>query len=264
MCPGTTFSNPWENPDYDSKRHACLTLEELRPKLSQWIYDVYHETAHEGLGMPPRLAWDRALATQPPPQRYSDADLDALCRSITHSCVLNGRVRFANLSWTGPALSSIAFRLKKKQKALVYYDSADLSIVWVAHPDSPAELYEAYATMPNYQNGLTLFEHNLVQAQTKKQNLAFSECHARRALLDIHEKIRELYESKKPPSSRKKTRDSKKAKTSPPPAQDNNFTAPPMTWIPSDEYESGAFEVTSKPAKACPYPIISLPGKGHE
>ncbi|MCW8277828.1 hypothetical protein IMF27_21400 [Pseudomonas sp. PCH199] len=148
---------------------------------------------------------------QLPPERYSKNDMDELCRSLTFRRVRNGVVRLLGLSWTGPSLSEIAHRLKPNQKALVHYDSSDLSKVWVAHPDRPTEQVEAFATDPNYQNHLTLFEHELVQAELKKKRQCYSEAHARQALLEIHTEIQEIYEQQKNRSGYKKSKTNKKS-----------------------------------------------------
>lgn len=211
IIPGTTYSNPQERGDYNSKKNACLTIEQLNEKFARWIKDVYHELPHSGLGQSPRMAWEAAMEHQLPPERYSKNDMDELCRSLTFRKVRNGVVHLFGLTWTGPSLSEIAHRLKPNQKALVHYDSSDLSKVWLAHPDHPTEQVEAFATDPNYQNHLTLFEHQLVQAELKKKRQCYSETHARQALLEIHTEIQELYEQHKNRSGYKKSKTNKKS-----------------------------------------------------
>lgn len=51
--PGTTFSNIQEKDNYDSQRHASLTLEEFEKWLVTFIVNVYHKKLHSGIGMPP-------------------------------------------------------------------------------------------------------------------------------------------------------------------------------------------------------------------
>lgn len=56
--PGTTFSNPQERGDYDSEKHAVLTLDELERYLVDWIVNIYHQTPHAGLnGRRPIDVW---------------------------------------------------------------------------------------------------------------------------------------------------------------------------------------------------------------
>lgn len=69
MLPGTTKRNSVEKGDYDAKKHAALTLSELR----RWFVEQighYHAIEHRILRKPPQVAWQRAMATQ---QEVADA-----------------------------------------------------------------------------------------------------------------------------------------------------------------------------------------------
>ncbi|WP_292615667.1 hypothetical protein [Mesorhizobium sp.] len=57
LLPGTTFSNEQELGDYDSKRHAALTLRELERYIALDIVGSYHQSIHGGLGRPPISIW---------------------------------------------------------------------------------------------------------------------------------------------------------------------------------------------------------------
>jgi putative transposase len=46
LLPGTTFSNEQELGDYDSKRHAALTLRELERYIALDIVGSYHQSIH--------------------------------------------------------------------------------------------------------------------------------------------------------------------------------------------------------------------------
>ncbi|MES0881771.1 transposase family protein [Roseibium sp. SCP14] len=55
---GRTFTNVVEKGDYDAENLASLTIEQLGLALVRWVVDVYHNTAHEGLGgQTPRNCW---------------------------------------------------------------------------------------------------------------------------------------------------------------------------------------------------------------
>ncbi|WP_254924844.1 DDE-type integrase/transposase/recombinase [Aeromonas sp. A35_P] len=51
--PGTTFSNIHTKGDYNSEKHAALTLSEFETWLSIYIADVYHQKVHSALGTAP-------------------------------------------------------------------------------------------------------------------------------------------------------------------------------------------------------------------
>jgi putative transposase len=57
LLPGTTFSNAQELGEYDSKRHAALTLRELERYIALDIVGSYHQSIHSGLRRPPLAVW---------------------------------------------------------------------------------------------------------------------------------------------------------------------------------------------------------------
>ncbi|MBD8892614.1 Mu transposase C-terminal domain-containing protein [Roseibium litorale] len=57
LLPGTTFSNPQELGEYNSKRHAALTLRELERYIALDIVGAYHQSIHSSLGRPPNAVW---------------------------------------------------------------------------------------------------------------------------------------------------------------------------------------------------------------
>jgi putative transposase len=61
LLPGTTFSNIQQKGDYDSGKHACMTLDEMQEWLTRGI-DVYHNRLHSGLGMLPLPPGRRAFS----------------------------------------------------------------------------------------------------------------------------------------------------------------------------------------------------------
>jgi len=63
--PGATFSNIAERGNYDSDRHACMTLRELEQYLIIYICKKYHQSIHSALGVSPAQMWrDGILGTK--------------------------------------------------------------------------------------------------------------------------------------------------------------------------------------------------------
>lgn len=57
---GRTFSNSEEKGDYDAKKTASITCEELNRALICYVCDIYHVSPHAGLaGRPPAREWNR-------------------------------------------------------------------------------------------------------------------------------------------------------------------------------------------------------------
>ncbi|HVI42280.1 MAG TPA: hypothetical protein VM577_16630, partial [Anaerovoracaceae bacterium] len=86
--------------------------------------------------------------------------------------IIHGRVQFLCLSWTGANLPELGARLNGK-KAICYYDPSDLGNILVSAPWDPHNPVRAEATDPEYQNGLTLTEHEKLKAAEKEDSLKY-------------------------------------------------------------------------------------------
>lgn len=176
MMPGTTRSSPGDCGEYPSEQKATLRLEDVREHFRFWLENVYHQTPHSGLGGRPSDVW-RLASENLPPQRYPAADLDLTCRSFVMRAIRGGRVNIASLEWSGPSLPNIGARLAihgTGHKAKVFYDETDLSSVWVEDPDDRALLFRAEAVHPEYQNGLSLYEHKILCESRRQDGQALS------------------------------------------------------------------------------------------
>jgi hypothetical protein len=69
---GRTFSNVVEKGDNDPAERATLTLESFLLWLVRWTVDAYHTKRHDGLGMSPNQAWERAIKECAPRTLTSD------------------------------------------------------------------------------------------------------------------------------------------------------------------------------------------------
>ncbi|MHC8376170.1 hypothetical protein ACYZT3_08930 [Pseudomonas sp. MDT1-16] len=187
--PGTTFSNPVERGDYDSEAKACLTLEQLQNYFSKWLEGFYHNNPQGGQKTSPNEKWDRAIARQLPPEKFSERDLDQLLRNVHRRTISGGRVKLFGLQWTGPGLAEMERRLKPGQKATIYVNNSNLGEVFVALSDRTEELFRATATLPAYQNNLTLYEHDLVARWMTQHNAQLSPNLAIRVLYEIRQEL---------------------------------------------------------------------------
>lgn len=169
LMPGTTRESPTARGDYLSEKNATYTLNELRDKFAFWLQNIYHATKHSELGIPPMDAWHQK-ARYYPPNRYPFHDLDIICRPFAYRSISNGRVSFENLQWSGPSLSILASKAKSSGnhiKFKVYYDDTDLGSVLIEDVTDRTNLIRADAIDPDYQNGLSLYEHKLIQNKRK-------------------------------------------------------------------------------------------------
>jgi transposase InsO family protein len=193
--PGTTMSTPAEREYYDSEGEAAFTEVSMNRHVEDWIEGVYHQRPHRTLNMPPAVAWERAMRNRLPPEKFTEEDLDTLCRGVeTATISAAGRVQFLCLSWYGGGLQEIRSKLKQGQSAICYYNPLDLGEIWVAHPDDSRNPVPAYATHPEYQNGLTLTEHDLLHKQYLAAGREFDDSVANVALLLLRQRMAKEYE----------------------------------------------------------------------
>ena len=194
---GTTMSNPVERKYYDSEGEAAFTEASLVEYTEFWIEQIYHQRKHRTLNMPPAVAWERAMKNRLPPEKFSEEDLNVLCRGVTEASIsAAGRVHCLScLSWWGPELKELGLSLKTGQKAICYYNPLDLGEIWVAHPDDTRHPKQAYATSPTYQNGLTLTEHKLLHQKFLAEGREFDDSEADLALLQLRQRMAEDYEN---------------------------------------------------------------------
>ncbi|KAB0496571.1 hypothetical protein [Pseudomonas vancouverensis] len=192
--PGTTKGSPEALGDYSSKEYACLTLEQLRTAYESWL-EVYHNTWHEELYTSPAQKKIQLCSLAPPAEQYTEEELKDLCVSRWYLRLDGGRVYTKHLSWFGAGLPEVRQKLKRDQKAVVYYNPCDLGTVWVAHPETPDDRHPATATDPDYQNGLTLSDHELVVAQLLQERNNFNADIALIKLYELNEYVKACKES---------------------------------------------------------------------
>lgn len=192
---GTTKSNPVMRGDYDSEGEAVMTLDEFRAIVDDWIQNYFNKTNHGHRHLPANVLWERNVDKMNPPKVFTPEALRFICIA-TQFCTINrGRVRFKNLAWTGPGLSTIQSKLKAGQKVEVLYDRTDLGTVYVRDPSSGA--FHQADGVHSYQYGLSWYEHELVQQKLKEEAKLFTGEEARQTLRRIWQALRASTENNK-------------------------------------------------------------------
>ena len=131
LLPGTTFSNVAEKGEYDSERHAAMTVAELDIWLTRQIAVLYHGSPHKGLGARTPLGlWSEAAAggqeprTAPDPARVR---LDFLPFELRQP--RRDGIELFKFGYWHDALPALAAR--GKAKLPVRYDPRDMSRAWL-------------------------------------------------------------------------------------------------------------------------------------
>lgn len=132
LLPGTTFSNEQDLGDYDSKRHAALTLRELERYIALDIVGSYHQSIHSTLGRPPLAVW-REHEEEIPLRLPEDRLRFWLTFLPEQERILRPTgIHIFGLRYWSAALSADVGRVKRR--LLVKYDPRDMSRVFVRRP----------------------------------------------------------------------------------------------------------------------------------
>lgn len=148
LLPGTTFSNKEECAEYDTERHAALTLRELERYITFDIVGSYHQSIHSSLGRPPIAVWNEREGETPLrlPEDRMRFWLNFLPEQ-ERTLQPNG-IHLFGLRYWSPALTADLGR--SKRQLLVKYDPRDLARVFVRRPSGNfVEARYADVTLPS-------------------------------------------------------------------------------------------------------------------
>ncbi len=142
--PGTTFSNVLERGDYDSLRHACISLEGFMQLLHIFLLDEYAIDWHDGVGKNggvPMKLWEESMLG---------------LRSYLESKEYKDRKK-SNAEQDESR--------KEKEKVHVKYDPMDLSMLYVYDPRPD---HEDWLPIPavdqEYTKGLSIHKHRVIRS----------------------------------------------------------------------------------------------------
>jgi putative transposase len=153
---GTTFSNPTARGDYDSSKHACLTVNQVADLIEQWVNEVYHQTVHSRTGRAPILAWEEQAKVIPPPS-LSTEDVDALARRPVMRTIQHGRVQVDGIEYFSHALATL--QVQRMDRVTVLMNDLNLHSVLIQHPTEKDTFILAESTDPEYTVGLDCYMH---------------------------------------------------------------------------------------------------------
>ena len=131
LLPGTTFSNVAEKGEYDSERHAAMTVAELGIWLTRQIAVLYHGSPHKGLrGRTPLGLWDGVAAGGQEPRTAPDpvrVRLDFLPFELRQP--RRDGIELFKFGYWHDALPALAAR--GTARLPVRYDPRDMSCAWL-------------------------------------------------------------------------------------------------------------------------------------
>ncbi|WP_210397381.1 Mu transposase C-terminal domain-containing protein [Motiliproteus sediminis] len=170
---GTTLSNPNMRGEYDSKKHACITLDGLRRIFSYWVTNVYHQQYHRSLGTSPAARWAERMLIDHVKKVPDPDNLEPLLGDTqTDRALSHTGVNFANMHYNSPELNAM-FREVGKTKVDFRYNALDLGRVWVIHPQT-GEPIVANCSRPDYGPGMSLYLHKFLRDNAPRKGSSAS------------------------------------------------------------------------------------------
>jgi putative transposase len=169
VLPGTTFSNIQQKSDYDSEKHACMTLDEMQEWMTRGI-DVYHNRLHSGIGMPPLTAWKNGIlgTAEAPgrglPPRIADRErflIDFL--PLERRAVSRSGVQLFHIDYYSDVLRPL---IRDGHRYIVRYDPRDLSRVWLLSKDNE---YYALPYRARQRPPISLWEHKTIVRKLQEE-----------------------------------------------------------------------------------------------
>lgn len=160
---GTTFSNPEARGDYDSRKYASVTLENLKSCVEEWIEVIYHRSIHSTTNKKPIEFWNEASQNCPPLTISAD-EVDIIARRPICRKIHKGQVKFAYLTYFSHALATL--EANGLTDVIVMIDELNLEYVYIKHP-STNEVIRADSTDPDYTKNLSLQEHFEIRKELK-------------------------------------------------------------------------------------------------
>ena len=191
--PGTTFSNILERGDYDSLRHACISLEGFMELLHVYLLDEYAIDWHDGVGknggVPMKLWEESVLSGYIPCLHHNVNDLRYILYPGELRTVQPGGIDLEALRYQHTALAGLRSYLeskeykdskrsddeqdqsrKEKEKVHVKYDPMDLSMLYVYDPRPD---HEDWLSVPavdqEYTKGLSIHKHRVIRNYILRQ-----------------------------------------------------------------------------------------------
>ncbi|WP_340115603.1 DDE-type integrase/transposase/recombinase [Pelagibius sp. 7325] len=161
--PGTTFSNPKERGEYDSKKHAGLTIDDLEKWFVRHIVDVYHQDLHEALFKSPYHMWldnIQDVVTAPPAQVVEE---QAFFMKEAKRTLHKDGVHMDHLVYHSDEFQFM-FDHQKKQNVDVRYSEDVLDKILVADPQRKRWVTAYCNNMPKYAVGRSRRAHNAIVA----------------------------------------------------------------------------------------------------
>ena len=170
---GTTFSNPGQRGDYDSKANAVHTLHELRAFVHRWITDIYCQTPHSYTKQTPNERWEEGLHLTGGVHLPGSADDVMLGLSeMDYRRLTRKGIEFHGLHFSdarNPHLRALLNHPEAPHAMKIRIDPENIGVVQVEDFREPGLYIPVPCTDRGYAEGMTLAEHVMVSSRARAQ-----------------------------------------------------------------------------------------------
>lgn len=170
---------------YNPSKQSLMTLTEFEQLVDEWVH-FYHTTNHTGIGMQPARAWELSMRNHSINVLANPDDFNSLLGDRTTRQLTRNGIRFKGLVYrhtthVGELLDDLIQFEPVKRSAKgpgaatvkVSYNSEDMGEIHVWNPVRN-KYVPLLCTNQDYAAGLSLFQHERLQAWAKTNNKAFS------------------------------------------------------------------------------------------
>lgn len=156
--PGRTFSSIVERGDYDSSKHAVISLKTLNEIVQIWVVDIYHQSNHSSLRQSPASKWesliDRVDRHLPDSAEWVNAAFGKPGRRMLG----HEGVHFDSLAYNSAELGELRYRLGDRIAVDIITNDEDVGYLYVVCPERK-EYIKVPAVDLGYAAGLTRWQH---------------------------------------------------------------------------------------------------------
>ncbi len=150
---------------YDARQEARATISEFKRYFITWLTGVYHNTPLEKSGMTPNELW-KLSEEEFPVATEDETELKTILLSTDKRTLTESGIRIFDLNYRGSVTKDL-FRRDGPKFVTVKYNPFDLGSIFILDEINYVYL-EVECHESTYASGLSLYEHNLIRTEVKK------------------------------------------------------------------------------------------------
>ena len=170
-----------KNNDYDPKKQAVVTLQELQEIIHIFLIDIHNQSSHTKLKSTRASVWNHGVQSYPISLPSSDDTLKVLLGDIEERTISRKGIEFYYLFYNSDRLQALRDRYETddfrrrnktrgKEKAKFKYNRNDISVIHVFEPQT-REYLAVPAINQNYTQNLSLAQHKIIYRYALNQGI---------------------------------------------------------------------------------------------